>query len=228
MQASGIDCTLPAKRFEIHYALFTKIYQIMKTYLMLCIGAFFFLFACQEDTIAPDKTAKADQSENQLYSYTAPADVMESLPAESAHENGMDVTRHLVFHPTTGIFYVTESDDCADFGVSHQTIVEGGGIATHIGQYSVLNYVCISDPADPVSFAGPFLGIITSANGDEIHTMVIGMEPDMKNPPNATIHYLVMGGTGRFIGATGFVDMYGFLDFTEGTWSLSGTGEITY
>lgn len=200
----------------------------MKTYLILCLGALFFLFACHEDTIVPDKTVKSDQTNVLLRSYTAPADVLEGLPAEAAHENGMDVTREIIFQPTTGIFYVTESDECGEFGASHQTIIEGEGIATHIGHYGVLNYVCIADPANPVSAVGPWMGIITAANGDEIHTILVGMEPDMDNPPYATINYLILGGTGRFLGATGSVDMYGFINFEDGTWSLSGTGEITY
>ena len=65
---------------------------------------------------------------------------------------------------------------------------------------------------------------MTAANGDKIYTRVrIG--PEMVGD---LIYYLydIEGGTGRFEGITGEIEVYG--TFSTTTWSLSGEGFFTY
>ncbi len=54
--------------------------------------------------------------------------------------------------------------------------------------------------------------------------------PDLDNPPNFYYPYDIIGGSegGRFENATGYINMYGIVDYIEGIWTLTGEGEITY
>ena len=106
-------------------------------------------------------------------------------------------------------------------------VIEGGGTATHIGQYQVENLACVTPAGE---FLSPVLGYITAANGDVIHTQMGMPYPDLDNPPNFYYPYDIIGGSegGRFENATGYINMYGIVDYIEGIWTLIGEGEITY
>jgi hypothetical protein len=94
-------------------------------------------------------------------------------------------------------------------------LVQGTGHATHLGAFTVINYLCYEDPTIT-------RGLLTAANGDQIHTMVTGP------PVNGVYNYAILGGTGRFEGATGYIDMWGDIDIIAETFDLEGLGEITY
>ncbi len=106
----------------------------------------------------------------------------------------------------------------------------GGGIASHIGQFTEYNTANIFD------FPGTFEGIFTAANGDEIHFISLGFQCDgdgyeFGDPcpgEPVTLYYEIDGGTGRFEGATGEFKIFG--TFTQfGPYSgATGTGSIEY
>lgn len=105
----------------------------------------------------------------------------------------------------------------------------GGGIASHIGQFTEYNTANVSD------FPGTFKGIFTAANGDEIHFISLGFQCDGEYEPGescpgepVTLSYLIDGGTGRFEGAKGEFKIFG--TFTQfGPYSgATGTGWIEY
>lgn len=100
-----------------------------------------------------------------------------------------------------------------------QTRIVGEGEATHIGHFSVLNTYDSDAYMNPVG--GPWLGFITAANGDEIHTQMVGVLE------GEVYHYIIIGGTGRFMGATGELFMSGEI-YPDLTWYLEGEGTITY
>jgi len=94
----------------------------------------------------------------------------------------------------------------------------GGGTATHVGKYTIVNSHCV----DPISGAlsdGEF--VKTAANGDRIYGTYTGGSTAIQPPPRAvfritgTIEFT--GGTGRFSGATGTATMNGSLraDFSD-------------
>lgn len=58
--------------------------------------------------------------------------------------------------------------------------------------------------------------------------MLAGAITDPNNPPYTTYANIILGGTGRFVGTTGYISMYGITDMILGTWSLIGEGEVTY
>lgn len=99
-------------------------------------------------------------------------------------------------------------------------MVSGSGNATHLGLYTNINQGCYDGNS-------LILGVITAANGDEIHTYIESAYQDV-----ATglwyYHYVIYNGTDKYEGATGYIDMVGTLDFVNFTWNLQGDGAITY
>ncbi|MDX1314759.1 MAG: hypothetical protein R3356_04600, partial [Eudoraea sp.] len=106
-----------------------------------------------------------------------------------------------------------------------QFVVDGGGIGSLIGKFTVRNLACVDMEGN---FVSPLYGWITAANGDVIHTMLVNVTPDMDNLNFATYHYEIIGGSegGRFENASGFIYIYG--DTTANPFDFVGGGEITY
>ena len=79
------------------------------------------------------------------------------------------------------------------------------------------------------------MGIMTAANGDELHTNIPYPEDGSIWKENGVTYYeyTIMGGTGRFEGASGTILMWGIGtpdpdDPFTGTWEMEGEGTITY
>ena len=107
------------------------------------------------------------------------------------------------------------------------TLGEGGtsgtGVASHIG---ALQYVSL----DVINF--PFVtgtATITAANGDEIFTTFSGQLTDIGNGMlNVNIENTIIGGTGRFTGATGSFISTGTANAITGIANTTFTGTISY
>ena len=139
-------------------------------------------------------------------------------------KSGKMVERTIKFQKANGVMEVVVNPDaCTVTGL--QIVITGGGNATFLGNFTVHNYLCIDADANPVS---PIFGELTAANGDMIYTMVTD-EPWVDEDG---MHYLyvIREGmcTGRFEGATGYIDMYGIIDHETMTWDLKGEGLITF
>jgi hypothetical protein len=97
------------------------------------------------------------------------------------------------------------------------------GEATHLGRFTATEH-------DVVVFAtGRSTGTIsfTAANGDELFASTAGGE-DNFTPPNishVTLAATIVGGTGRFVSATGTfsVEFTQTIDFSNGTGSWTGS-----
>lgn len=97
--------------------------------------------------------------------------------------------------------------------------LSGGGTATHVGKYTIVNSHCV----DPISGAlsdGEF--VKTAANGDRIFGTYTGGSTVIQPPAPIAIFSITgtinfTGGTGRFTGATGTATMNGSLqaDFSQ-------------
>ncbi len=123
--------------------------------------------------------------------------------------------------------------DCPECETGYQLRTPGSGIATHLGNFTVLNTVCIDIISfEPFEFVpvGDWLGFIYAANGDELHTqMVNGPYINEDNPGFIYYDYEVLGGTGRFEDVTGgYLVTYGTADFVNLTWELQGSGPIYF
>jgi hypothetical protein len=104
-------------------------------------------------------------------------------------------------------------------------IVRGtvAGTATYLGRFSG-SYEDLVDLAT-VSSTGTFT--LTAANGDQLFTTTVGRE-DQFTPPNishVTVIATIVGGTGRFAGATGSltIEHTSAIDFQAATSTGSGT-----
>lgn len=160
-----------------------------------------FVFSCTKESVTPD----LDSGDNGLKK----ADVAKI------------VTKTLKFHESSGTMGPVENGDC---NTGWQYLVSGIGHATHLGAFTVQNTACCLGPPtfQPIE---TLQGILTAANGDQIFTHVDYI--DYNVVPNV-YHYLIDGGSGRFEGAEGFIDMWGLLDYYNGIFDLQGLGEIIY
>ena len=95
----------------------------------------------------------------------------------------------------------------------------GGGKATHVGRYTIINSHCVN-PETGVLTDGTF--VKTAANGDQISGTYTG-NSEIIQPPEPIGIFEVTGnlsftsGTGRFAGVTGTAEMNGSLrsDFSQ-------------
>lgn len=123
----------------------------------------------------------------------------------------------LKIHDSSGDMNVVPYDYC-DNGL---LIIEGTGHATLLGAFTVRNTTCYGS-GDLIN------GVLHAANGDSICT--IGWPTVKDGVP--IYHYEIENGSGRFEGATGFIDMWGSILFNPntgtGTFELEGLGQIEY
>jgi hypothetical protein len=163
-----------------------------------------FVFSCTKESVSPDLDSGYDVLKK----------------AEAAKK----VTKTLKFHESSGILLYfadppvpCEICDICEYG--SMLLVQGTGHATHLGAFTVINYLCYEDLKTT-------RGILTAANGDHLFTMVIGTSID--EDLGLIYHYAILEGDGRFEGATGWIDMWGDIDDIAGTFDLEGEGEVTY
>ena len=131
------------------------------------------------------------------------------------------VTRTIKIHRSSGHFdFLYPSTECPE---NIQVLIIGTGNATFLGNFDVINKYCF-DGEKPV---GPIYGFLTAANGDEIHTQMIGAT-ELPAPEISNFDYIILGGTGRFEDASGFIHMYGTIDRVNFIFNLEGEGKISF
>ena len=107
-------------------------------------------------------------------------------------------------------------------GVLHSA-VPGVGTMTHVGRFEIQQSGCIDSATGAITEGR---GVLTAANGDEIHLEFAGSATSV-TPLTYALHYIVTGGTGRFLSAEGesdFVVIY----TSETTWIAEGGGWLSY
>jgi hypothetical protein len=98
------------------------------------------------------------------------------------------------------------------------------GQATHLGRYSLEESGTWHFTETGYAFDGT--GTCTAANGDQFTfeiTIIVIVETGEEN---GLIE--ITGGTGRFAGATGWIDLESETNDLTGEYTVSGTGTITY
>ena len=83
-------------------------------------------------------------------------------------------------------------------GVLHAA-VPGEGTMTHLGRFEIQQSGCIDFATGAVTEGR---GVLTAANGDEVHLEYAGSATSV-TPLTYALHYVVTGGTGRFLSAEG-------------------------
>lgn len=143
------------------------------------------------------------------------------------------LTNTLKFQKASGTLEIQPpghpDNDCGDDIL--RLCISGGGNCTHLGLLTVENEVCFYfDDAMNIVPVSDWLGYLTAANGDMIYTQLVyswemdGMSYNL---------YVILDGTGRFEGATGYVENQGMIHFDPvnpliGTWELEGEGIIVH
>ncbi len=100
--------------------------------------------------------------------------------------------------------------------------VSGTGTATHIGRFTIVepNNSIERNADGSLTITGT--AIITAANGDEIHATHSGSVHFLSNGmAQVTAEFTIMGGTGRFAGATGSFEVLSLPN--PGDYTLNGT-----
>jgi hypothetical protein len=178
----------------------------MKTHQFLFLALVVFLAACQEDVLFNDSSPDGESKNTGGIKSKAP-----SAP----------VTMTIRFIKSSGTMaFVYPSDDCPG---NMKFLITGEGVASHLGHFAVENRACMSLSG---IFLSPITGTLTSANGDQIFTMVLNNY--IGSDGLEYYEYTVLNGTGRFEGVTGHIIMYGETDMLNMTWDLKGEGTITY
>ncbi len=172
----------------------------MKNLFFIVAGAMFLFVSCQSDDLPIYEAAKPDKATK----------VKKDFKIKNyAGEIYVD------FNPNTG-------EGTGDF------LQIGGGIASHIGQFTEYNTANVYD------FPGTFKGIFTAANGDEIHFFSRGFKCDdydfgVECPGEpVTLYYVIDGGTGRFEGAKGDFKIFAIFTPSGPYTGATGTGSIEY
>lgn len=203
----------------------------MKKYVVFLFGIMLLSTSC-EDEILDTRDRMVEESDfvlepyiNAFNHYQADDFDLQTY-LKSAKSAKKTLTKSIEFKRSTGTFSVVPNMGfCDDIPAPLQMVVEGSGIATHLGLFKVLNLACMDIYGN---FLSPVSGFITAACGSEIHTMMGVPYPDLDNPPNLYYPYTIIGGTEKYKGASGYFLMYGYTDPATGKWSFTGKGEITY
>jgi hypothetical protein len=102
------------------------------------------------------------------------------------------------------------------------TSMAGTGLVRHLGRVTWTSEHCFQ------LFAGTFGDaevVITAANGDQLHATYDGA---MTSETTFAETMTILGGTGRFAGASGVVSESGWFDPDSGYMEVDGTGWIAY
>jgi hypothetical protein len=110
---------------------------------------------------------------------------------------------------------------CGD-GALWISTMSGTGTITHLGRVSWEATHCFYD--DYMTFGNAEI-TVTAANGDQLFGTYNGT---MSGPTTWVDELTILGGTGRFLGATGEVAESGWYDPDSGYMEITGEGWITY
>lgn len=149
---------------------------------------------------------------------TLPTQVLSESPDETwaaSQSAGRMVVRSLEEHSSGQLMPV---GPCAT-GIEFTAI--GAGTATHVGRFDISLSWCM-DPATGVIGNGQAL--VTAANGDQIAMTSTGQAV---SPVDLSFQMVIIGGTGRFDGSTGMLEVRAVLG-AGGSWTSTGSGWISY
>ncbi len=120
--------------------------------------------------------------------------------------------------------------DAVAFGSNGAPLFNGTGIATHLGRSTNEGYVVFTTASSSCAGGVPNdnYETLTAANGDSLtivsHDVACPIGP---NQYHGSGDWEILGGTGRFAGATGQGTLDGHSDFNQGVFDLQLIGTIS-
>jgi hypothetical protein len=174
---------------------------------LLLIAVAVTLFGCENATAPEQDSSSADAS-------------VSLASAKATPISGQSVVREIKLKSEGWMVPLGWCDEAA--GVLHAA-VPGEGTMTHLGRFDIQQSGCIDFATGAVTEG---MGVLTAANGDEVHLEYAGSATSAA-PPTYALHYVVTGGTGRFSGAEGEADFV-VIYTSETTWIAEGGGWLSY
>jgi len=110
-------------------------------------------------------------------------------------------------------------------GMPIGAIPTGSGTATHLGQWTVTGNVKYTPDANGVLHSSGD-ATITASNGDKVQIQIEGILDPVAGMDQGLFH--IVGGTGRFEGATGDANFVVQLNPLTGGFDLTVVGKINY
>jgi len=110
-------------------------------------------------------------------------------------------------------------------GMPIGAIPTGSGTATHLGQWTVTGNVKYTPDANGILHSSGD-ATITAANGDKVQVQIEGVLDPAAGMDQGIFH--IVGGTGRFEGATGDANFVVQLNPLTGGFDLTVVGKINY
>jgi len=104
-------------------------------------------------------------------------------------------------------------------------IPTGSGTATHLGQWTVAGNVTYTPDNEGVLHSGGS-ATITAANGDKLQVQIEGILDPVAGMDQGVFH--IVGGTGRFEGATGDANFVVTLNPVTSGFDLTVVGKINF
>lgn len=199
----------------------------MKRITIFILAVSSLLFACKKDAVqtAKEKTkpslkealsilrASAEKASKAAGNQTSQVDITQL-------NNGNRVTRTF-YSNTSATFILVEDPGCNS---TLRIKVTGHGTGRHIGNLTLNLESCFFIAPDVLFLLE---GAVTAANGDKIYEKQTGGGTQASGLPFET--YNIIGGTGRFAGATGsIVSNYSVFDPENNIFLSEQIGTITY
>ena len=103
-------------------------------------------------------------------------------------------------------------------------VATGSGTATHLGQWTVIGNVKYTPDNGVLRSSGE--ATITAANGDKLQVQIDGILDPIAAVDQGVFH--IVGGTGRFEGATGSANFVVTINPLTGGFELTLVGKINY
>jgi len=110
-------------------------------------------------------------------------------------------------------------------GLPIGAVPTGSGTATHLGQWTVTGNVKYTPDANGVLHSSGD-ATITASNGDKVQIQIEGVLDPVAGMDQGLFH--IVGGTGRFEGATGDANFVVQLNPLTGGFDLTVVGKINY
>lgn len=100
-------------------------------------------------------------------------------------------------------------------------VADGAGVSTHIGRFEIEVTWCLDTATGTIRDA---VASVESANGDRVALSGAGQAA---STTELAFHLDIVGGTGRFEGASGELDVSATV-LADGGWTSNGTGWMAY